>query len=120
MHRPSTRFQGVAMRRYAAYRHLRFESLDDRRMLATVTVDTQDDIANGNYSVGDVSLREALLLSNNGARDTIKFSAKLAGETLYLYEQLDITNDVVIQGLGASQLTIRGGGGQPIFAITET
>jgi predicted outer membrane repeat protein len=75
-------------------------------------VDTLADVDNGNYMPGDLSLREAVKLANlysPGATDTITFAAALNGGTISLVSgQIAITDPLIINGPGASQLTIAG------------
>ena len=54
-------------------RPLRYEPLEDRRLLAVVTVDTPDDTVN--FTDGRTSLREAIFATNVvGGADTIQFA----------------------------------------------
>jgi predicted outer membrane repeat protein len=85
-------------------------------------VDTLVDESDGNYSRGDLSLREAIALANqygsanypSTAVDTIRFDPALAGGTILLtMGELRITDDVSIIGLGADQLTIDASGNDP-------
>ena len=113
------------------------EVLEDRTLLAAITVNTTiDNTADDAF----LTLREAILLVNNngnasaalgrslssaeqtqvdlseafGVNDTISFDAALSGGTITLQIQptlptrLEIAASVAIQGLGASQLTIDG------------
>ncbi|WP_299467027.1 choice-of-anchor Q domain-containing protein, partial [uncultured Gimesia sp.] len=85
------------------------------------TVDTISDLDDGDYSVGNFSLREAIKLANAASTtDTIFFDAALAGQTIVLESELSITDDVTINGLGADQLTISGNNNSRIFNITST
>lgn len=93
-------------------RALRFESLEDRRMLAVITVDSLED----NLTVdGQVTLREAIQAANTdtsvdgsvagSGADTIEFDASLAGGTISLeLGELQITESLT---LDASALTDR-------------
>ncbi|WP_417391439.1 choice-of-anchor Q domain-containing protein [Gimesia sp.] len=82
------------------------------------TVDTISDIDDGDYSVGNLSLREAIKLANAASTtDTIFFDASLAGQTITLGSELTITDDLIITGLGADQLTISGNNNSRIFNI---
>src|SRR5262245_33921747 len=78
-----------------SHRGLRFETLEDRRMLAGVTVGNNLDLVNGNTTSianlianngGDgISLREAVLAANSSAgADTITFANALSGRTIRL------------------------------------
>ena len=101
-------------------------------VLNTFTVTTADDEDDGDFSEGDLSLREAIALANEqeGA-DTITFDSSLSGGAIALTEtqpdprglgtinrDLSITDSVTITGLGAGNLTIDGNnGGGGIFII---
>ena len=93
----------------------------------SMIVDTAVDENDGDYSVGDVSLREAIQLTNNPAYvngsvttgfDTIDFTPSLAGQTIELaLGQLEIRNAVTINGLGSDLLTIDAKGNSRVFDI---
>ena len=87
-------------------RRLRLEPLEDRRMLAMVTVDTELDVVDGGD--GLTSLREAITATNAMAgADTIEFDASLAGKTILLTQgELELTEAATINGLGEDLLTI--------------
>ncbi len=84
-----------------------------------LVVDTLEDTIDGDYSPGEVSLRELLAFANaSPGNDAISFAATLAGGTIQLTQgQLLITDDVTIEGLGADQLTIDANGGSRVFNI---
>lgn len=74
-------------------------------------VDIVADEDDGNYNPGDLSLREAMKLSNAslGAHDTIQFDAPLTGQTLSLsLGELSVVDPFDLTGLGAANLTISG------------
>lgn len=85
------------------FRHLRFEPLEDRRLLA-ITVDTLLDEFDGVGVGAGTSLREAIFAA--GAGDTINFSVTGAIELSSLGE-LTINKNLVIDGPGADLITIR-------------
>ena len=89
-------------------RRLHIEPLEDRRMLATITVDTRFDTVNA--TDGLTSLREAITQASSG--DTIDFAASVVGgppiSLSFSRGALPITKSVTINGPGASLLTIRG------------
>ena len=84
-----------------------------------LVVDTAVDESDGDFSAGDLSLREAIELTNaNPGADTIAFAASLAGSTITLtLGELTITDDLTITGLGADQLTISGNHASRIFRV---
>jgi hypothetical protein len=97
-------------------RKLRCEPLEDRRLLATVTVTTALDTVD--FSDGLTSLREALFATNLVAGpDTIDFAPALtlSGPATILLTQgeLDITDSLTILGPGANLLTIDATGNDP-------
>ena len=98
-------------------RRLRVEPLEDRRMLAAVTVNTNHNSVNGNTTsiaaliatpgADGISFPEALMAANNTAgEDTITLASSLANHDInHLFAlntinvvQLAITDDVIIQG----------------------
>jgi hypothetical protein len=84
-------------------------------------VDTATDESDGDYSPGDVSLREALEVTNaNPGAETISFAGALSGSTINLVlGQLTISDDVTITGLGASDLAIDGQGASRVMRVTN-
>jgi CSLREA domain-containing protein len=115
-------------------RRLRFEPLEDRRLLAVVTVTTLSDTVDLNDGV--TSLREAIFAANivPGA-DTIEFAPSLtaAGPATILLSQgeLAITDSLTIDGPGADLLAIDAQqqsrifdiaanvvGAQPVFTVS--
>jgi len=84
----------------------------------SLTVDTLVDENDGDFSAGDLSLREALILSKDGGN--IKFSSSLAGGTILLTQgQLVIDKALTIKGLGADKLTISGNNASSVFKIDD-
>jgi hypothetical protein len=121
-------------------RRLRIEPLEDRRLLANVTVGNTNDVVNGTTTSiaalissngGDgISLREAVLAANaDAAADTIDFGS-LTG-TIQLTNvghagEIAITNNLTINGPGANALTVRAfaataslGDGARIFNVDD-
>ena len=114
-------------------RRLRFEPLEDRRLLAGVTVGNFLDVVNGSTTsitsliAGDggdgISLREAILAANATAgADEITFDAGLSGATITLGgTQLAITEALVIDARPlAANVTIDANELSRIFNITAT
>ncbi len=91
----------------AGDRMLRLEPLEDRCMLAVVTVDTELDVVD--FADGVTSLREAIFATNlvPGA-DEITFDFGHDGPATILLSQgeLKITDDLIINGGNAVRLTI--------------
>ncbi|MCA9099762.1 MAG: hypothetical protein KDA63_01345, partial [Planctomycetales bacterium] len=84
-------------------------------------VDTAVDESDGDYSVGDLSLREALGLANGDVgANTISFDPALSGATIALVlGQLDVTEAVTISGLGADVLTVDAQQGSRVLNIDD-
>jgi hypothetical protein len=96
-------------------RRLRIEPLEDRRLLALVTVDTLDDTVD--LGDGVTSLREAIFATNLvGGADTIDFAPALTAggsATITLTQgELAITDSLTINGPRATLLTIDASGRQ--------
>jgi hypothetical protein len=87
-------------------RPLRFEQLEDRRLLS-ITVNTLID-ENDGINVGDISLRDAIAAAVPG--DTINFAPSLTaggpGTILLTHGELDVTQGLTINGPGSNLLTI--------------
>lgn len=82
----------------------------------TFVVDNTGDASNGNYSMGNVTLREAIELANSSPKkDFITFDVSLLGRSISA-GQLAITDTVEIIGLGSPMLTVGGTSG-PVFLI---
>jgi CSLREA domain-containing protein len=103
-------------------RRLRYEPLEDRRLLAVVTVTTLADTID--FNDGQTSLREAIFATNTvpGA-DTIDFAPSLtagAPASLVLTQgQLTISDALTISGPSADLLTIKPGSSGTIFNISD-
>ena len=95
-------------------RSLRYEALEDRRMLAVVTVTTDQDVVD--FSDGVTSLREAIFATNlvEGA-DEIRFDFGHDGPATILLTkgELAIKDSLTITGSGAELLTIDASGNDP-------
>ncbi len=79
-------------------------------------VTTLDDEDDGNLSAEDLSLREALLVSNPG--DTITFDPSFSdGKIALKLGELVVNKSLTIQGLGANNLTIDGNNDSRVFNI---
>ena len=91
---------------------------------SNITVDTLVDENDGDFSAGDVSLREAIALIEEGG--TIDFASDIAqaaaGEAVIRLSlgSLQVNTGVTIQGLGAQQLTVEGNGEAAVFDVNAT
>ncbi|MBI1311543.1 hypothetical protein GC176_09575 [bacterium] len=91
-----------------------------------VVVDNVSDESDGDFSPGDVSLREAIELTNGHAngitRDVIEFDATVFGsaQTVQLsLGELSITDSVAITGPGRELLTLDGLDASRIISVTD-
>ena len=145
--RSSNSSSGQGSRRHSArhrfLRPLRLEPLEHRRVLAALTVNS---LADNTTEDMELTLREAVLLVNEGGNavtalgraltteeeaqidttemfgtnDAIDFDGSLAGGTIVLGgSELLSTQSVVITGLGADQLSISGDNQSRIFHFTN-
>ncbi len=106
--------------RNSTARPLRYETLEDRRMLAVVTVTTDQDVVD--FNDGLTSLREAIFATNlvEGA-DEIQFDFGHDGPATILLTQgeLAISDSLTITGSGAELLTIDAQRKSRIFRIGD-
>ncbi|MGI9455936.1 MAG: hypothetical protein ACR2NU_05200, partial [Aeoliella sp.] len=87
--------------RHPSSRRPRVEPLEDRRMLAVVTVTTDQDVVD--FSDGVTSLREAIFATNLVAGpDEIQFDFGHDGPATILLTRgdLEVADDLTITGLG--------------------
>ncbi len=86
-------------------RKLAVEPLEDRRMLAVVS--TLSDVVDGNFTPGNLSLREAI--ANAGIAEVISFSVTGTIQLTNVAHagEIAIAKSLTIQGPGAGLLTIR-------------
>ena len=95
------------------------EDVDSNEALVVSTLEDEND---GDFSAGDLSLREAIALANEQeGENTITFDSILNGGTISINESLErdlfINDSVTINGLGEDNLTLDGGF---IFNVTES
>ncbi|NER50270.1 MAG: DUF4347 domain-containing protein, partial [Symploca sp. SIO1A3] len=90
-------------------------------VLATFLVNNTGDFDDGDIGNGVTTLREAINAANaTSTDDIIEFASGLSGQTITLTNgQLEITDDLFIDGLGADQLTISGNNASRIFNIDD-
>jgi|GEM_PF-1136547 len=86
-----------------------------------ILVSTLTDEDDGDHSLGDLSLREALgIAAANSGHDRIEFQQGLTGGTLTLgLGELSVASDVTIAGLGVDQLTLSGADLNRIFNVAS-
>ncbi|MFL5328106.1 MAG: beta strand repeat-containing protein [Gemmataceae bacterium] len=84
---------------------------------ATYLVDVNTDVDDGITTAGNLSLREAIRLTNTsvGAPDTINFAGSVTGTLTMTGTEYAITDAVTINGPGSGKLTITAGGVRRIF-----
>jgi hypothetical protein len=88
------------------------EPLEDRRLLANVTVDTELDVVDAGD--GLTSLREAIAATNTmSGPDEIVFVFDGPAKVLLTQGELKITDSLSINGPGAELLTIDASGSDP-------
>ena len=81
-------------------------------------VSISEDENDGDFSEGDLSLREAIANAESG--DTISFASNLSGSTINLsLGELAIDKNLTINGLGSDQLTIDAGDNSRVFNIND-
>src|SRR5216683_7870947 len=89
----------------------RLDVLEDRTLPSTFTVLNLADSGPG-------SLRQAIVDANaNPGANTIRFAPRLHGAITLTSGQLSITNDLTIDGPGASALTVSGNDASRVFDI---
>jgi hypothetical protein len=115
--RPSAARSRAARKSRCHYRRrLRLEPLEDRRLLAVITVTTDQDVVD--FTDGVTSLREAIFAANLvDGPDEIRFAPALTASgpaTILLTQgELAISDDLTITGPGADLLTIDASGNDP-------
>ena len=77
-----------------------------------------EDENDGDFSAGDLSLREAIATAESG--DTITFDSNLSGGTINLVDgELALDKSLTINGLGAENIIIDAGGNSRVFNIDD-
>ena len=115
--RPRLRQPRPARSRRPHARPLRFEPLEDRRLLTAVTVNTVSDDTDLND--GFTTFREAIFIANSvPGIDAINFDPSLtafgSATILLTHGELDISTSISVNGPGADRLTIDASGNDPI------
>ena len=86
--------------------------MEDRTLLSTLLVMNNQDSGSG-------SLRAEIGAAHSG--DTIAFASGLRGETITLSTgELDVTTSLNIDGRGAGQVSVSGGGASRVFNISQS
>lgn len=88
----------------------------------TFVVDSVLDLDDGDFSPGNLTLREAIGLANvNADADVIGFDPALAGATILLTQgQLEIRSSITINGPGADLLTLSAGGASRVISEEDS
>jgi hypothetical protein len=120
--------------RHSLRRRFRFEPLEDRRMLAVITVtDLSDGLLAALAGDSKISLREAIEAANTdtsvdgsvagSGADTIEFDPTLFAEgpqsLVLIAGQFWVTASLAINGPGSSLLTIDASGNDPTSAVHD-
>lgn len=86
-----------------------------------LTVTTATDESDGDFSAGDLSLREAILLAAVAdGTQTIRFGTALDGQTIaYALGQMRIDSNVNIVGLGRDRLTLDAQNASRLFLVLQ-
>ena len=104
-------FTTTRPRRRVSPCRLTVERLEDRTVPSTFTVQNLNDSGPG-------SLRAAITAANAYPNaDEIEFANGLTG-TITLSSQLSITEDLTIDGPGASDITVSGAGATRVFSVS--
>lgn len=116
----ATGLQQSALEHKVRLRRLASQTVYASLPFVTKTVHLMNDQFDGNFAPGDVSLRGALVLTNNtSGPNAIQFAANLIGKTISLQNELVIEEDVTILGPGPDNLTITGVGSKRLFSVLE-
>lgn len=85
-----------------------------------ILVSTLEDEVDGDYSLGDLSLREALVIAGQtSGADTIVFAVSGTIAINPALGQFSIATNVTIDGPGAGQLTISGADAKRVFSVSS-
>jgi hypothetical protein len=97
---------------------LEVQNPNNEESSTSFVVSTLEDENDGNFSDGDLSLREAIAIAENN--ETITFDSNLSGGSVVLSQgELLIDKSLTINGLGAKNLTIDGNKESRIFQIDD-
>jgi hypothetical protein len=99
---------------------LEVQNSNNEEPSTSFVVSTLEDENDGDFSDGDLSLREAIALANQAeGTDTITFNSGLSGNVVLSLGELVINDSLTINGLGADNLTIDGNASSRIFKIDD-
>lgn len=112
--RPLRRRKSTQARAMRLRRQLRFERLEDRRLLALITVDTLLD-ENDGVAVGSISLRDAL--ADADPNDVIEFDVE--GTISLIHGELHVDRTLSVAGPGADLLTVDARGTSRVFNVDD-
>ncbi len=88
----------------------------------SLVVDSIANTSDGLYGTGQLTLREAIAITNNNpGADTITFDSSLSGSTITLSAgaNLAIADDLTLTGLGSGNLAIDGGSATRVLLIDD-
>ncbi len=88
----------------------------------SIVVDSADDSFDNTFGPGQLSLRDALTITNNNpGADTITFESSLSGSTITLTNaaQLSITDDLTLTGLGSDNLAVDGAAASRVLLVDD-
>lgn len=86
----------------------------------SIIVNTADD-STVNHTDSVITLREAVLITNNNpGDDRIFFEQSLSGSTISVNSTVTIRDSVTVQGLGSGSLAVDGGGSQRPFIVDDS
>ena len=109
--------QRIASRRFDSFSSLQLEELEDRRVLATFTVTSLNDLAVANPNDAPGTLRQAVFDANlNPGADEIVFNVE--GAIQLTQGELMLTEMLTVTGPGESLLTIDAQFNSRIFNIS--
>ncbi len=114
------RLSRTAQRLLSAEGRAMCEALEERKLLATFVVDSLDTVNDGNRDPGNFALIEAIADANATPEpDLIVISESLAGQTLNVPADFDITRPTAFRGPTTGTFTISGQDTTRIFNIND-
>ncbi|MCU0608128.1 MAG: CSLREA domain-containing protein, partial [Candidatus Edwardsbacteria bacterium] len=87
-------------------------------IVGPLVVNTSDDHNDGNCTVGDCTLREAIIAANGGSGlNTIVFDPAVTGSIVLTLGELTVTDDLIVDGPGSATLAIDGNDASRVFTL---